>query len=52
MEDSTGTVAVFQSLNHAQLFATPSGYSTPVSSALHCLPEFAQIHVLCVGVAI
>ena len=52
MEDSTGTVAVFQSLSRAQLFATPSGCSTPVSSALHYLPEVAQIHILCVGVAI
>ena len=36
---------VVQSLSHVQLFATPMDCSTPGFSILHCLPEFAQIHV-------
>ena len=38
---------VVQSLNfHTQLFVTAwATYSTPGSSVLHCLPEFAQIHI-------
>ena len=35
-------VVVVQWLSHIWLFATPW---TPGSSVLHCLPEFAQIHV-------
>ena len=48
----TVAVAVFQSLSCVQLFATPLDYSTPGFSALHCHPEFAQIHVHCVCDAI
>ena len=39
------TVTVFQLLSHVQPFATPMNCSTPGSSVLHHLPEFAQIHV-------
>ena len=37
---------VIQSLTRVQLFPTPG------SSVLHCLPEFAQIHVHWIGDAI
>ena len=44
-------VAVVQSLSRVQL-CDPMGCSMPGSSVLHCLLEFAQIHVHCVGDAI
>ena len=52
---------IVQSTSHVQLFVTPTlcnphvtpcNYSTPGSSVLHCLPEFALIHVHWVGDAI
>ena len=36
---------VGQSFSCVQLFETPWTVSMPVSSVLHCLPRFAQIHV-------
>ena len=38
-------VNVVQLLSHVRLFVTPWTSCTPGSSALHCFPEFAQIHV-------
>ena len=32
-------------LNHIWLFVTPWSYSMPGFAVLHCVPEFAQIHI-------
>ena len=45
-------IVVVQSLSHFRVFATPMDCSTPGSSVLHNLLEFAQIHVHWVGEAI
>ena len=39
------TIALFQLLSHVQFFATPKNQSTPDFPVLHCLLEFAWIHV-------
>ena len=44
-------MVVIQSLSCVWLFSTPMDRSTPGSSVLHYLPEFAQIHVHGVGEA-
>ena len=38
-------VVAVHSLGYPGLFVTPLDCSTPDSSVLHCLPEFAQIHI-------
>ena len=45
-------VVVVQSLSCVHLFLTPMDFSTPDFPVLHYLPEFAQIHIHCVGSAI
>ena len=43
---------VIQSPSHVQLFVTPMDCSMPGLLVPHCLLEFAQVHVHCIGDAV